>query len=114
MSFDTKRLYELLPAIYRIRDAEQGVLTTIDTTLTQYDSVKNAVANSVHNNVYQIGNQQDLLHSQDRLLLRVGDSIELAGQFTAARPSRTAESGMVKWAMRNRSTAATAQAAFSR
>ncbi len=24
MSFDTKRLYELLPAIYRIRDAEQG------------------------------------------------------------------------------------------
>jgi hypothetical protein len=24
MSFDAQRLYELLPAIYRVRDAEQG------------------------------------------------------------------------------------------
>ncbi|GAA5199777.1 hypothetical protein GCM10023322_76190 [Rugosimonospora acidiphila] len=67
-----------------IRDVENTVLAEIDANLANYDSLKTAVANALPDGLYMPNMVGEMTHTQDRLLLNVGDTLELTGQFTRA------------------------------
>ena len=67
-----------------IRDAENTLLADIDRSLAAYNSLKSAVANALPDNLYMANMVGEMTHTQDRLLLNVGDTLELSGQFTRA------------------------------
>jgi hypothetical protein len=66
-----------------IRNAESVVLNTVDGVVTDYDSLQSQVSAAKSDNVYMTGTDS-LINGQDRLLLNVGDALELAGQFVSA------------------------------
>ncbi|ASW55415.1 hypothetical protein [Plantactinospora sp. KBS50] len=67
-----------------IRQAEQVVLSNIDIQLFAYDALKSKVAASKGEFTYMARERETLINNQDRLLLQVGDTLELAGQFVRA------------------------------
>jgi hypothetical protein len=67
-----------------IRDAENILLADIDRCLAAYNSLKTAVANALPDNLYMSNMVGEMAHTQNRLLLNVGDTLELSGQYTRA------------------------------
>ena len=73
MTFDAQRLYELLPAIYRIRDAEQGE------PLKALLSVIAEQAGALEENLAQLYDDQFVETSAPWVLPYIGDLIGIAG-----------------------------------
>jgi hypothetical protein len=66
-----------------IRDAESFLLTVIDDQIAKYNNLKAYVAESHGQNLYNHGaGYEAITVPQHRLLLGIGDAIELAGQYT--------------------------------
>lgn len=67
-----------------IREAETTVLSNIDIVLPDYDTLKGKVEDSRSSFVYMQRDREEFLNTQDRILLQIGDTLELAGQFVQA------------------------------
>ena len=65
-----------------IRNAETVVLSLADQGIVMYNSLKNYVSMSHGQNLYTNGaGWEQIVTPQDRLLLGIGDALELVGQF---------------------------------